>query len=231
MYHNIGNEPGSFFVTPENFAKQMEYIKKNGYQVISLDELTRNIQAKIPLKRNGVVITFDDGYKDNFKYAYPVLKKHGFPATIFIITDFVGKGVAYKGKQFASWEEIITMSKDGITFGSHTKTHFNFGGRMDEKEAREEITGSKKIIQDKLNLPVDYFCYPSGGFNDKTKELVKQAGYKGACSTNRGFVKFNRDVYELKRIKVTNSDASRFFSFWAKLSGYYNLFKKDKNPY
>jgi peptidoglycan/xylan/chitin deacetylase (PgdA/CDA1 family) len=230
MYHNIGYEQGSFFVSPENFAKQMEYIKKNGYEVITLDELVRSIKDKKSLKRNKVVITFDDGYKDSFQYAYPVLKKFGFPATIFIVADFVGKSFT-NGKEFLSWDEIILMSKDGILFGSHTKSHFNFGHQMNEKTALSEMTDSKKIIEEKIGMPVDYLCYPSGAFSKRTKELVAQAGYKGACTTNRGFAKLNRDVYELKRIKVTNSDAVKPFSFWVKLSGYYNVLRKEKDPY
>lgn len=226
VYHSFNYEKGTFFVTPENFKRQMEYIKKNGYKVITLDELARSIKDKKSLKRNKVVITIDDGYRDNFQYAYPVLKKLGFPATIFLITDFIGTG-----KGFLNWEEVVTMSKNRIFFGGHTKTHFYLGSMMDEKAALDEIIGSKKAIEEKIGMPVDYFCYPGGGFNEKTKALVAQAGYQGACTTNRGFAKFNRDVYELKRIKVTNSDAAKPFSFPAKLSGYYNVFKKDKNPY
>jgi peptidoglycan/xylan/chitin deacetylase (PgdA/CDA1 family) len=230
MYHCVDYKDGTFFVSPENFAKQMEYIKKNGYEVITLDELVKSIKAKKPLKRNKVVITFDDGYQDNFKYAYPVLKKLGFPATIFLITDFVGKSFNSK-MQFLDWDEIILMSKNQISFGGHTKTHFYLGTIIDEKTAFEEIAGSKKAIEDKINVPAEYFCYPSGGFNDRAKELVKQAGYQGAVTTNRGFIDTNKDVYQLKRIKPTNYDMTKPFSFWIKLSGYYNIFRKDKNPY
>ena len=230
MYHNIGYGEGSFFVLPEKFTKQMEYIKNNGYQVITLDELVASIKGKKHLKRNKVVITFDDGYKDNFQYAYPVLKKLGFPATVFIISDFAGKTLS-NGKEFLNWDQMVLMSKDGISFGGHTKNHLYLGSMKDEKTALEQIVGSKKAIEDKIGMPVDYFCYPSGGFNNRVKELVAQAGYKGACTTNRGFVKFNRDVYELKRIKVTNLDATKPFSFWAKLSGYYNILRKEKSPY
>ncbi|MCX5694163.1 MAG: polysaccharide deacetylase family protein [Candidatus Omnitrophica bacterium] len=230
MYHNIGYEKGSFYVSPENFAKQMEYIKKNGYEVITLNELVTNIRGKKPFKRNKVVITFDDGYRDNYEYAFGILKKFSFPATIFIISDFVGKDFT-SGKEFLNWEQIILMSQDKISFGAHTKTHFNFGSQMDSLAAQEEIAGSKKAIEEKTKLPVDYFCYPSGGFNEKAKELVKQAGFKGACSTNRGFAKFNSDEYELKRIKVTNSDMTKPFSFYVKLSGFYNVFKRSRNSY
>lgn len=223
VYHNINSRKGSFFVSPENFSKQMEYIKKNGYQVISLDELVRSIQTKTPLKRNKVVITFDDGYQDNFEYAYPVLKKMGFPATIFLVTDYIGKTSG-----FLNWDEVVAMSKDKISFGGHTKTHFYLGSMGSEDLAFGEIKGSKEAIEQKINMPVDYFCYPGGGFNQRTKELVALAGYRGACTTNRGFVKFNRDVYELKRVKVTNSDAVKPLSFWVKLSGYYNVFRQQK---
>jgi len=228
-YHSIGYGKGNHFVTPENFAKQMEYIKKKGYEVITLDELVRGIRDKKHFKRNKVVITFDDGYKDNFKYAYPVLKNFNFPATIFIIHDLVGKSV--KESEFLNWEEIITMSANNISFGSHTKTHFYLGVVKDEKAAFDEISSSKIAIEQKINLPVDYFCYPGGGFNEQVKEMVSKSGYKGACATNRGFADFNKDVYELKRIKITNSDMTKPFSFWAKLSGYYNSFRRFKKPY
>ena len=226
MYHSVDNKAGTFFVSPENFAKQMEYIKKNGYEVITLDELVGSIRNKEHLKRNKVVITFDDGYQDNFINAYPVLKKYQFPATIFLITDFIDKNPA-----FLSWSEVKIMSKDKISFGGHTKTHFYLGSVTDDKIVLNEIAGSKKAIEQQINMPVNYFCYPGGGFNERVKALVVRAGYQGACATNRGFADFNSDVYELKRIKVTNSDANKPFSFWAKLSGYYNLFRKGRNPH
>jgi len=267
MYHNIGYDKNSFFVTPDNFARQMEYIKRHGYEVISLDELARSIKEKRMLKRNKVVITFDDGYKDNFEYAYPVLRKFGYPATIFLITNFIDRSsiralkrflnwdeamalskgkISFGGrtyifrindlaiteeKKFLSWDEVIIMHKGGISFGGHTKTHFDLGVIEDEEAALEEIEGSKKAIEDRIGAPADYFCYPGGGFNERAKQMLIQAGYKGACTTNRGFAKFNSDVYELKRIKVTNSDMNKPFSFWAKLSGYYTIFKRERNPY
>lgn len=230
MYHNIGYEESSFFVSPENFVKQLEYIKENDYAVITLDELVRSIRDKKSLKKK-VVITIDDGYKDSFKYAYPVLKKFGFSATIFLVTDFIGKDTKWPEKEFLNWDEIRIMSKNGIFFGGHTKTHFNLGYFNDESVALDEIAGSKRAIEEKIGMSVDYFCYPSGAFNENSKQLVKQAGYRGACTTNRGFAKFNSDIYELKRIKVTNSDMNKPFSFWAKLSGYYNIFRSEKNPY
>jgi len=225
MYHSINYKEGSHFVSPENFANQMEYIKKKGYEVITLDELVRSIKSKQKIRKNKVVITFDDGYQDNFKYAYPVLRKLGFPATIFLISDFVGRE-----KRFLNWDEVRMMSKNNISFGAHTKSHFYLGSFMDEGAAREEIAGPRKRIEQETGTAVDYFCYPTGGFNERVKEILKEAGYKGACTTNRGFARFNRDVYELKRVKVNNSDTNKPLSFWMKLSGYYNLIRSQRNP-
>jgi len=224
-YHNIGYEKNSHFVSPENFTRQMEYIKKKGYEVISLAELVKGIEGKKLFKRNKVVITFDDGYQDNFEYAYPILKKFSFPATVFLISDNIGNE-----KGFLSWEEARVMSENKISFGAHTKSHFYLGPAKDDKSTWEQISGCKEEIEKKIQAPVEYFCYPTGGFNERVKEIVKEAGYKGACSTNRGFASFNSDVYELKRIKVTNSDTNKPFSFWIKLSGYYNLIRSKKNP-
>lgn len=224
-YHSINYGKGSHFVTPENFAKQMEYIKNKGYKVITLDELVRSIKNKERLQTNRVVITFDDGYKDNLEYAYPVLMKYGFPATIFIISGYINND-----KRILTWDQVRAMSGGGISFGSHTKNHFYLGSAEDEKAILDEVGGSKKIIESEIGITVDYLCYPTGGFNEKVKEIVKDVGYKGACTTNRGFAEFNNDVYELKRIKVTNSDGIMPLSFWLKLSGYYNLFRSKKNP-
>lgn len=231
MYHEIGYEGGSFSVTPENFAKQMEYLKDGGYDVISLNQLVEGIKSGRVFKRNKVVITFDDGYENNFKYAYPVLKKMKFPATIFIISGFMDKAPKEGEKEFLRWAEVKEMSENGISFGSHTASHIYLGDVTDENAAAGEIAGSKKMIEEKIGSNAGYFCYPSGGFNDMVKAMVKSAGYKGACTTNRGFVDFNRDVYELKRVKVTNSDLNRPVSFWIKLSGYYNILRKEKHPH
>ncbi len=224
MYHNIGYEDGSSFVKPENFNKQMEYIKGNGYTVITLDELVAGIKNKSQFKKNTVVITFDDGYKDNFVYAYPTLKKFGFPATIFVPSDLIGKE-----KALFSWNEARIMNRNEISINSHTKTHLYLGYAQDTAATRKEIAGSKKAIEQEIGAPAAYFCYPGGGFNEIVKKLVKEAGYKGACTTNRGSDRFNNDIYELVRVKVTNSDMTKPFSFWVKLSGYYNLLRRIKN--
>jgi peptidoglycan/xylan/chitin deacetylase (PgdA/CDA1 family) len=223
MYHRFGYEKSTLFVTPENFQRQMAYLKEKRYNVISLDALVEGMRAKRKFKHNTVVITVDDGYEDNYTHAYPVLKKERFPATIFIIAEHIGM---IKG--FLTWEEVKEMLKSGITFGAHTKSDVYVPSLRDEARLWEETAGARRMIEGHINSPVYYFCYPTGGFTEMAKETLKKAGYRAACTTNRGFADFNADLYELKRVKITNSDMNKPFSFWAKLSGYYNLFRSKK---
>lgn len=220
-YHDF-NHRGGIAITPENFERQMRYLKQNGYNVISLDRLVEGIRKRENFAHNTVVITIDDGYKDNFTYAYPVLKKYGFTATIFLIANKIGAD-----ENFLNWYEIKEMSKNNISFGGHTKNHIPLSTIKEKDTLWDEIAGCKEIIEKHIGKHVDYFSYPYGAFTEEGKKVVKEAGYKGACATNLGHDKLNRaDLYELNRISLRNRDNSR--SLWAKLSGYYNLFRRRK---
>jgi peptidoglycan/xylan/chitin deacetylase (PgdA/CDA1 family) len=224
-YHHIDEviHKDSPTVLVEAFQKQMEYIYNKGYHVITLDELINAIKTDRRLPHNSVAITIDDGYKDNYIYAYPIFKKYNFPVTIFLITGEIGK------KDYLSWEQIQQMEEDGIFFGSHTRTHAYLPELKDE-QLKFEILGSKRDIEEKLSSEVKYFCYPIGGFSDKIIQLVKQAGFEAAFTTNRGKGHLNRNIFALKRIKMTNSDIN-IFRIWGKLSGFYNLLRSEKAPY
>ena len=231
-YHSFDDGRGQLSVTPENFERQMRYLKDKGFNVIPLDELVTGIKNKRKFKHNTVVITMDDGYENNFTYAYPVLKKYGFPATVFIITNYMGTAPGY-----LNWDEVKEMSKHKISIGGHTKNHVYLPAINKEDVLWDEIAGCKKAIEEHIGMPVDYFCFPFGGFTKELQMLVKRAGYKGACITNRGFDILNRyDVYELDRVSVRNSNPYFSFSnpfsairFRAKLSGYYNSFRRERH--
>jgi len=229
MYHRFGYEDRNLFVTPENFKRQMQYLSDKGYNVITLDELVEGIKNDIVFEHNSVVITIDDGFEDNFTHAFPVLKEQGYPATIFVIANYMDKVV--DGEAYLKWKDIREMLKHDITIGGHSKNHVYLPLVKEDDRLWDETVGCKKLIEDKLGRRINYFCYPTGAFSEKIKKLVKKAGYKAACTTNRGFVELNKDVYELKRVKVKNSDMNKPLSFRAKLSGYYNLFRSRRNPY
>lgn len=227
MYHRVlpdenREQDRPNVVSVDNFRYQIQFLKKNGYHVISLDELVSAIAQRRQLPRNSVVLTFDDGAEDNYAYAFPVLKEHGFSATFFISPQLIGK------KGYLTWGKVKEMDQQGMGFGSHTLAHAYLPA-LSANEQKREIHASKKIIEGKLRHPVNNFCYPSGGFTPLAKEEVREAGYLSACTTNRGYDRFNRDVYELKRIRIGDKDVTPFF-LWVKLSGYYNLFRSLKNP-
>ena len=226
-YHHVGVPSVVKYrlnaVTASSFEYQMSFLKRHGFQVISFDDFVKGIKAGHSFNRNTVVLQFDDGYEDNYIYAFPILKKYGFSATIFLVSDNIGT------PGFLTWDQIKEMEKYNIIMGAHTRHHV-YLPRVDAARAQDEIAGSKKVIEDHLGHQIDYFAYPTGGFSEDTERLVQEAGYKAAVTTNRGKHYFDEDLYELKRIHMSNSDI-RYSGLilWFKLSGYYNLFRQPKD--
>lgn len=228
MYHSVSPKSDKIMyrliVSPEMFAKQMQFLKTHRYNIVDLETLGRLIRNKERIPFRTVAVTFDDGFADNYAYAYPVLKKLGIPATIFIIYDEVGRAQNDR----LNWEQIKEMQDSGlVVFGSHTLGPAPLVSISDEAELRRQIIGSKKMFEEKLKSSVDTFCYVGGMFNAHIKDLVKEAGYKYAVSSSLGRKFSNQDAYAIKRVRVSNSD--NLFKFWAKVSGYYNAFRTHNN--
>lgn len=226
MYHHVGVPSSSKWrlnaVSEKSFDFQMDFIKRHGFQVITFDDLVKGIKKGQQFARNTVVIQFDDGYEDNYTYAYPILKKYGFPAIIFLISDKIG------APGFLTWEQVKEMEANNIAIGAHTR-HHSYLPSVSLPQAQDEIAGSKKVIEEHVGHTIDYFCYPTGGFTQDIKALVHQAGYLAAVTTNRGKDRFNLDLYELKRVHMnTTDDRYSGLVLWFKLSGYYNLFRAMK---
>jgi len=227
MYHSINPKSDSvmyrLIVKPESFARQMQFLKSHHYNVVSLKTVGRLIQEKkVPPKT--VAITFDDGYRDNYIYAYPVLKRLGIPATIFVIYNEVGRPQADR----LNWDEIKEMQESGlITIGSHTLDHVPLVDIKSEAELRRQIIDSKKMFENKLKTSVDTFCYVGGMFTPHIKELVRQAGYKYAVTTGLGISYSNHDVYAIKRIRISSS-SDNLLDFWVRVSGNYNSFREHE---
>ena len=224
MYHHVRPNPVKDLNTdsPLSFEKQMAFLSKYRYKVITLDEYIAIKKNGGKFSRNTVVITFDDGYDDNYTYAFPILKKYHFPATMFVISDYVGQ------EPFLTWQQVREMSNEGVIIGSHTRHHRYLPNVLDE-ELHNQIEGSKRIIEEHLGKEVNYIAYPTGGFTQMVKDVVKSAGYIAGFTTNRGQDKSNQDFFELKRIRVNNKDSQ--LTLYAKFSGYYNVFRKTKESH
>ena len=224
MYHKI-DETETYkpnLVSSQSFHFQMNYLVKHKYNVVDLDTVVEDIKNHRRMPRKTVVITFDDGTIDNYAVAFPVLKKHHLPATIFLVAGFIDK------PGYLTLDQILEMGKSGITFGSHSRTHAYLPQLTYEQQV-DEIKNSKAILEDRLKDSVDYLAYPTGGYNDTIKDIIKEAEYKGALTTNRGPHRLNKDVYALKRIRFTDRDIHGF-NIWWKLFGCYNYFRKVRNP-
>lgn len=227
MYHHVAvpgpSAPGNY-VSPEKFRQQMAYIKQRGYEVIDLDTYYEYVAGRKKIKkRNLIVITFDDGYKDNFINALPVLEEFDFPACIFMAAGKVGQ------PDRLDVQEIKTLIEKDVTIGSHT---FNEVYLPDLKieDVEFELCHSRKVLEDITGEEVNYLCYPTGGFSGDIKGIARKCGYRMAFTTNRGYVKSykNRDVFEIKRVKMKETD--NLLALFLKLSGRYNIFRKVKDP-
>ena len=225
MYHHVAyadaKRPDT--VSPERFEWHMKYLKKHHYNVLPLSTLVQIIKEGKTLPRKSVVITLDDGYDDNYKYAFPILKKYGFPATIFVITDVIND------EGYLTTAQLKEMLTNGIEVGGHTRRHAYLPGMLG-KVLIEEVKGSKDWLEQELGVTTADFAYPAGGFTDEVKRVVRESGYESACTTNRGYDRFNHDRYELKRVRFSDQD-NRVDYLWMKLFGFYNLFRGLKRPY
>ncbi|BBB93271.1 MAG TPA: polysaccharide deacetylase family protein [Methylomusa anaerophila] len=209
-YHKIDSLNHSLSISPEEFKQQMAYLHDNGYTSIRPDQLMNYLNLGKPLPKKPVMITFDDGYLDNYTNAYPVLKKYGFIATIFLVTDLVGKD-----ERFMNWEQVREMEKAGFIFGSHTVTHTPLT-RLPREKIMEELTESRKEIERQLGQNPKYFAYPTGAYNLEIEELVKQAGYKAAFTIRYGQVGPGSEPYALERIPIFRQSQT-FYSFLVRL--------------
>jgi len=196
-YHSIDERKGEKFylkTPPDIFREQMELLRDN-YNVISLRELIKCIRRRKKMNKS-VVITFDDGFKDNYTVAYPILYRHDLPATFFITTGFIGK------KGYMDWRDLKELKESGFEIGSHTVTHPRLS-KLPRSKIDEELKISKEVLKTKLDEEIDLFAAPYGdskSVNDDVIELSKR--YYECCCLTQGFFGIdpnNVDAYRLKR--------------------------------
>ena len=215
LYHSIDNSGREDSVSPENFSKHMEYLYKNNYRVISLDDTDKYIGNSCKRKIHKVLaITFDDGYKSVYKTALPILQKYGFPATVFIPTKYVGKTSEWIDQSIPllTWDEILIMNSKGISFGSHGHSHQDLTD-MSHTQAKHELELSRKLLEEKLQSPVISFSYPYSKSNEYIENITLECGYKmlfSAINNERGTPK---NSFPLLRRSVMRDDKSISFTF------------------
>lgn len=309
MYHRVANDDDlarcphqtGIRVSRSTFEKQMLYLRER-FRILHLNDFMECIERKSAIGRNRCLLTFDDGWKDNYQNAYPILREMGLPAVIFLATDYVGtRAIFWQDKMaelirqlrdayrsggsirsgnwhelhatgleplmqadeggfqtelskylsamkkmnredrealiqsvsgmttemssrctaeeaFMNWEEIKLMAENGISFGSHGKSH-TILPTMANIDVEREVRESKSMIETMLGTSVECFCYPNGDYTEEVIETVKNAGYKAAFSTERGTHGEDDNPYRIRRINIHEDMTCNTPMFMARIVG------------
>ncbi|MNU60151.1 Poly-beta-1,6-N-acetyl-D-glucosamine N-deacetylase precursor [compost metagenome] len=198
LYHSVsGDKSNPLMIEPTRFEEQMNYLKNEGYHTITFKELQEGWYNGRALPPKPIIITFDDGYEDNYTAAYPILLKTGMKATIFAVTGSIGS----PGR--LTWNQLHTMESSGlIDTQSHTVTHTNLT-KVSDKEKMKELVDSKNEILHKLGHSADVLAYPYGFYDRRSVDAVQKAGYQLAVITEPGAAEVKQGRFLLHRILIT----------------------------
>lgn len=232
-YHQISDlddqlDPYRISVSPADFDRQMRHLKEQRYNVISIDALVSALESGTSLPPNSVVITFDDGYLDNYTNAWEILQRYDFPATIFLVSGLMGKAALWDGEIGAqlplmSVMQAREMQADGkITFGSHTHTHAALD-RLPIDEVRAQLNTSKAVLEDALGKAVTMFAYPYERFNIPVQNAVVDAGYSAAFGAEH----MSETLLNIWRVEIGRAEQD-FSRFERKLSAWWKPLTQTK---
>lgn len=210
MYHEIAVGPNDLYVSPNDFQKQLDFLARHGYHTVTLTELLSAVQGRSTLPPRPLVISFDDGYDNAYRVAYPMLKKHGFRGVFFVFV----KGVGRRG--YVTWAELREMTQAGMEIEAHTWSHPDLT-RLAGNPARlrVETAGARAELEGRLGVAVRCLAYPYGRYNAAVLAAVRQAGYEVAVTTAYGYVRATTDPLLWPRVRIGRSDS--LASFAAKL--------------
>lgn len=233
MYHHLDpKEDSSSTISPEKFAEHMAMLAEEGFNILSLDQLGAFLSGEGDLPDKAVVITFDDGYRSNYEYAFPVLKQYDFPATIFMIVSRIGREEGEIPK--LTWEQMLEMQGQGIRFQSHSYDgHFQIPvnrkgtekpvlaaeiydektGTKEEPGQREQrvyddLKSSKELLEREIGETVEYFAAPYGWYDDITIRAAREAGFKYIFTIKPGANGSTTDPTRLFRVNAGSPDIS-----------------------
>jgi len=207
MYHYISAPPTGadairldLSVTPQRFESHLKYLRDAGYHVITLDDMLYYLTQGRPLPEKPVILTFDDGYEDNYRNAFPLLEKYGMVGHFFLITDFINQG----RPGYMTWPQIEEMAAAGQRFGSHSRNHADLRGKSVDYLVWQAL-GGKEAIEEHLGYHPRWIVYPSGDYDEQVIAVYKSAHYWGGLTTRQGATHTLNDIFKLTRVRVRGS--------------------------
>lgn len=214
MYHGFSanGERDRYIVSQRTFRRQMRLLRLLRYRPIAFGELIEALREhRFPPPR-AVVITIDDGYADNLAVAAPVLARHDFPATLFLVSQRLGAANDWDaeppigGRPVMTVEQAEEMRRQGHELGAHTRTHCALPD-VDDAEVRDQIEGSRRDLETSLSGEIDTFAYPYGRFDERAVDAVATAGFRGACTTHHDLTRLDQDPLRIPRLEIRGSDS------------------------
>ena len=224
LYHHVAPDRE---ITSEALERQLRYLLDQGYESVAMDDVLAHVEGRLSLDKRAFAVTFDDGYADNWFCAFPVLRKLGVKATMYLVTEKVEtqdslrticarvdtRSAERAAGGFLSWAEASAMAASGlVTIGSHTHTHRNFVRRAPYENISVELAQSKRLIEEHLGRPCDHLAWPWGDFEKSWWPEVRAAGYRTAVTTRSGANTQGTHPFFLKRLNMSRASLPWFES-------------------
>jgi peptidoglycan/xylan/chitin deacetylase (PgdA/CDA1 family) len=232
MYHSVADDPPastrSLAVLPGCFELQVSYLVKNGYTGLTFTDLADRLRTGAALPERPVVLTFDDGYADFAREAWPTLRRHNFPATVFVTTGWVADaGLQAAGDpldSMMSWAQIAVLSDAGIEMAAHSHSHPQLD-QLDDAALRHELGHSKALLENATGVPVHSLAYPFGYSSTRVRLAARSVGYRYAASVRNLRATPSEDLFTLPRLTIRRS--TDLVTFGAVMSGA-DVFRRDR---
>lgn len=213
MYHEIADvttTPSGLAVAPEAFADQLAYLHDAGFTAVTAGAMAKILAGGAGARpERPVVLTFDDGFRDFYNQALPLLKQYGHTATLFQTTGWVGTKLGTR--PMLSWAELSEIAEAGIEIGAHSHEHPQLD-RLSPAKLSDELDGPKRMLEDKLGLAVSGLAYPFGLWNGKARRAAREAGYTYALAIGNAMAKSGSDPFILPRLTVDHTTTMEQFS-------------------
>ncbi len=198
-YHEVADSVDDdayvYNVPPEEFRQQLDYLKSQGYTTISMLDYMKAKKGKMELPAKPIILTFDDGYEDNYTTLLPILEEYGMKATVYVITNQIGQ------PDYLNWDQLRDMQNRGIEIGSHTANHDPLT-QMDEQRREDEVHLSKLLLEWNGIHTVYTFSYPNGAFDDTMPALLEKNQYLTAVTGDAGLNTFATNPYLMQRVNI-----------------------------